>query len=113
MTFPSASRHCAGDCATLGSKDPGLSAGFGAADAAYSRAGAASPRRRRLLRDDDAVPGEIDVAARGEVLEDPAHHLARGADAVGDRLLGEALAKLAPAVAERIGESARRRTTRA
>src|ERR1700757_2879512 len=56
------------------------------------------PAGRRLLGDGDDAVLDLDVAARGEVAEDPAHHVARCANALGDLLLRELFGDLQPAV---------------
>src|SRR5688572_28013447 len=46
-----------------------------------------SPACRRFLVDGDEAVLDGDVAARAQVAEDAAHHVARGANALGDLLL--------------------------
>src|SRR5512145_1262885 len=68
----------------------------------------ASPFRRGLAHDHDALLLERDVAALHEVLEDAAHHLARAPHAAGDVRLAQALDHQSPAfIARRIEEQPR------
>src|SRR4029079_19304896 len=69
-----------------------------------ARPAARSPRGRRLPRDHDPAAREGEVAASGQVLDDAAHHLARGADAIGDVLLRQPLADAPLAAFGRIGD---------
>src|SRR3569833_365012 len=50
---------------------------------------ATSIPRRQAIVNDDMLLLHVDVAAGGEVLQYPRHHLARGADTVGNVLLRE------------------------
>src|SRR5436190_15815557 len=80
----------------------------GAISAEMRRRNANNSRRlpggRQLADDDDVAVVLSDVAAGTEVLEDPADHLARCADAIGDALLRQPLAHAPPPVRARVGE---------
>src|SRR6476620_9118129 len=87
--------------ATVGRAIAALSAALRRRCANYSRR---LPGGRQLADDDDVAVVLGDVAARAEVLEDPADHLARCADAIGDALLGQPLAHATLAVRAQVGE---------
>src|SRR5439155_20763582 len=59
---------------------------------------APSPMRRELLVNRNLLGVDRNVAARGEVLDDAVHHLARTADSRGDIVLGETLGQYAHAL---------------
>src|SRR2546427_11926629 len=59
---------------------------------------APSPVRRELLMNRNLLGVDRDVAARGEVLDDAVHHLARAADSRRDIVLGQALGHYARAL---------------
>src|SRR4051812_3666799 len=75
-----------------------LEAAIAALENASARSsGAPAKRLIALLRQDDRVAqhdvgaANLDIAAHLQVLHDAAHHLARGADHLGDVLLGQPL----------------------
>src|SRR3982074_982140 len=68
------------------------------ASGAGARARAPSPVRREFLVTRDLLGVDRNVAARGEVLDDAVHHLARAADSRGDIVLGQALGHYARAL---------------
>src|SRR5258708_35420049 len=57
-----------------------------------------SPMRREFPVNGDLLGVDRNVAARGEVLDDAVHHLARAADSRGDIVLGQALGHYARAL---------------
>src|SRR5258707_2751835 len=63
-----------------------ISAAGAAARADARAAPRASPMRREFLVNRNLLGVDRDVAARGEVLDDAVHHLARAADSRGDIL---------------------------
>src|SRR5258708_7248254 len=74
------------------------SAGRTAARAGARAAPRASPMRREFPVNGDLLGVDRNVAARGEVLDDAVHHLARAADSRGDIVLGQALGHYARAL---------------
>src|SRR5882672_490397 len=72
----------------------------------------ASPMRREFLVNRNLLGVDRNVAARGEILDDAVHHLARAADTRGDIVLGQALGHYARAplldrvLVDELGEAA-------
>src|SRR6476661_7381824 len=87
--------------ATVGRTIAALSAAMRRRCANYSRR---LPGGRQLADNDDVAAVLGDVAAGAQVLEDPADHLARCADAIGNALLRQPLAHATLPVRARIGE---------